>query len=83
MEIYKCSSLKYIFTPSMLLNLKQVERIEVKECGLMEQVIREDEEETTVHKLTFPKLSFVKIEVCSNLTNFYLGNRALEFHNQL
>ncbi|MBA0786927.1 hypothetical protein Gotri_026410, partial [Gossypium trilobum] len=27
-EIYKCSSLSYIFTPSMLLSLKQLERIE-------------------------------------------------------
>ncbi|KAK8277803.1 hypothetical protein V6Z12_D10G296900 [Gossypium hirsutum] len=78
MEFYKCSSLKYIFTPSMLLSLKQLDRIEVKECNTMEQVIRE-EEEATIHKLTFPKLSFVKIEACSNLTNFYLGSRPLEF----
>ncbi|TYI08386.1 hypothetical protein ES332_A10G294800v1 [Gossypium tomentosum] len=78
MEFYKCSSLKYIFTPSMLLSLKQLDRIEVKECNTMERVIRE-EEEATIHKLTFPKLSFVKIEACSNLTNFYLGSRPLEF----
>ncbi|XP_017622865.1 uncharacterized protein LOC108466970 isoform X1 [Gossypium arboreum] len=78
MEFYKCSSLKYIFTPSMLLSLKQLDRIEVKECNTMEQVIRE-EEEATIHKLTFPKLSFVKIEACSNLTNFFLGSRPLEF----
>ncbi|TYH00683.1 hypothetical protein ES288_A10G298700v1 [Gossypium darwinii] len=77
MEFYKCSSLKYIFTPSMLLSLKQLDRIEVKECNTMERVIRE--EEATIHKLTFPKLSFVKIEACSNLTNFYLGSRPLEF----
>ncbi|KAG4128055.1 hypothetical protein ERO13_D10G253700v2 [Gossypium hirsutum] len=81
MEIYKCSSLNYIFTPSMLLSLKQLRRIEVKECNAMEQVIREDEEEATIHNLIFPKLSFVKIEMCSNLTNFYLGSRPLEIPN--
>ncbi|KAB2064097.1 hypothetical protein ES319_A10G265900v1, partial [Gossypium barbadense] len=81
MEIYKCSSLKYIFTPSMLFSLKQLEQIEVKECNTMEQVIREDEEGATIHTLTLPKLSFVKIERCSNLTNFYLGSQPLEIPN--
>ncbi|TYH00679.1 hypothetical protein ES288_A10G298300v1 [Gossypium darwinii] len=79
MEIYKCSSLKYIFTPSMLLSLKQLQLIKVKECSIMEQVIREDEEEATIHEFTFPNLSLLIIEACSNLTKFYSGSRALEF----
>ncbi|KAK8334582.1 hypothetical protein V6Z12_A10G281400 [Gossypium hirsutum] len=79
MEFYKCSSLEYIFTSSMLLSLKQLWSIEVKECSIMEQVIREDEEEATAHELKFPQLYSVKMESCSNLTNFYLGSRALEF----
>ncbi|MBA0780985.1 hypothetical protein Gotri_005021, partial [Gossypium trilobum] len=57
-NFYKCSSLKYIFTSSMLLSLKQLWRIEVKECNTMEQVIREDKEEATAHEFTFPELSF-------------------------
>ncbi|KAH1045333.1 hypothetical protein J1N35_036117 [Gossypium stocksii] len=79
MEFYKCSSLKYIFTSSMLLSLKQLQWIVVKKCNIMEQVIREDEEDATTHEFTFPKLSFVKMKACSNLTNFYLGSPALEF----
>ncbi|KAG8479955.1 hypothetical protein CXB51_024988 [Gossypium anomalum] len=79
MKFYKCSSLMYIFTPSMLLSLKQLRFIEVKECSIMEQVIREDEKEATTHELKFPMLFFVKMVSCSNLTNFYLGSRALEF----
>ncbi|XP_052880953.1 probable disease resistance protein At4g27220 [Gossypium arboreum] len=71
-EIYKCSSLKYIFAPSMLFSLKQLEQIEVKECNTMEQVIREDEEGVTIHTLTLPKLSFVKIEVFQ-LDKFLFG----------
>ncbi|TYI08371.1 hypothetical protein ES332_A10G293700v1 [Gossypium tomentosum] len=77
-EINKCSSLKYIFTPSMLLSLKQLQLIMVKECSIMEQVIRENEEATT-HEFIFPKLSYVTIKACSNLTKFYSGSRALEF----
>ncbi|TYH00682.1 hypothetical protein ES288_A10G298600v1 [Gossypium darwinii] len=59
MEFYKCSSLKYIFTLSMLLSLDHLGTIKVKECSIMEQVIREDEEEATTHEFTFPKLSCI------------------------
>ncbi|PPS11936.1 hypothetical protein GOBAR_AA08697 [Gossypium barbadense] len=79
MEFYKCSSLMYIFTSSMLLSLKELSLIEVKECSIMEQVIREDEEEGATHEFTFSKLSSVIIKACSNLTSFYLGSQALEF----
>ncbi|KAK5795718.1 hypothetical protein PVK06_036990 [Gossypium arboreum] len=79
MEFYKCSSLKYIFTSSMLLSLDHLGTIKVKECSIMEQVIREDEKEATTHEFTFPKLSCIEIKSCSNLTNVYLGSRPLEF----
>ncbi|PPS11943.1 hypothetical protein GOBAR_AA08704 [Gossypium barbadense] len=81
MVFYKCSSLEYIFSSSMLLSLKELRLIEVKECSIMEQVIREDEEEATTHEFTFPNLFFVEIEACSNLTNFYFGSRTLEIPN--
>ncbi|KAB2010734.1 hypothetical protein ES319_D10G261800v1 [Gossypium barbadense] len=78
LNFYKCSSLKYIFTPSMLLSLNLLRRIEVEECSSMEQVVREEEEAMT-HKFTFLSLLSLKIESCSNLTNFHLGSQALEF----
>ncbi|XP_022720203.1 uncharacterized protein LOC111278033 [Durio zibethinus] len=48
-EFCNCSSLKYIFTLSMALSLKQLFRLEVKECSTMEEVIVEQgvEEEPT------------------------------------
>ncbi|GMI78962.1 hypothetical protein HRI_001565500 [Hibiscus trionum] len=73
-----CSSLKYIFTPSMLLSLKRLRFITVKECSSMEEVIRE-EEEATRNRLRFPLLEYLFIEGCSNLTSFYLGTQTLEF----
>ncbi|TXG75178.1 hypothetical protein ES332_1Z008600v1 [Gossypium tomentosum] len=78
LHFYKCSSLKYIFTPSMLLGLNLLQRIKVRECSSMEQVVREEEEAMT-HKFTFLSLRSVTIESCSNLTNFHLGSQALEF----
>ncbi|KAB2010741.1 hypothetical protein ES319_D10G262500v1 [Gossypium barbadense] len=78
LQFYKCSSLKYIFTPSMLLSLNLLRRIEVEECSSMEQVVREEEEAMT-HKFTFLSLLSVTIKSCSNLTNFHLGSQALEF----
>ncbi|GMI78895.1 hypothetical protein HRI_001558800 [Hibiscus trionum] len=79
MEFCKCSSLKYIFTPSMLLSLKRLKTIYVKECSSMEEVIREEEEEATTNMLTFPQLHSLYIEGCFNLTSFYLGTQTLEF----
>ncbi|TYH51594.1 hypothetical protein ES332_D10G286600v1 [Gossypium tomentosum] len=78
LQFYKCSSLKYIFTPSMLLSLNQLESIEVEDCSSMEEVVREEEEAMT-HKFTFLSLRSVTIESCSNLTNFHWGSQALEF----
>ncbi|PPD91121.1 hypothetical protein GOBAR_DD11943 [Gossypium barbadense] len=76
LHFYKCSSLKYVFTSSMLLSLNQLQWIKVKECSSMEQVIRE---EAMTDKFTFLALFSIRIELCSNLTNFYLGSQALEF----
>ncbi|TXG75260.1 hypothetical protein ES332_1Z002200v1 [Gossypium tomentosum] len=76
LHFYKCSSLKYIFTSSMLLSLNQLQVIKVKECSSMEQVVRE---EAMTDKFTFLALFSIRIELCSNLTNFYLGSQALEF----
>ncbi|PPD70702.1 hypothetical protein GOBAR_DD32417 [Gossypium barbadense] len=78
LHFYKCSSLTYIFTLSMLLSLNLLRRIEVKECSSMEQVVVEDEKAMT-HKFTFPVLFYITIESCSNLTSFHLGSQALEF----
>ncbi|KAK6243856.1 hypothetical protein QUC31_010265 [Theobroma cacao] len=83
LEVCNCSSLKYIFTPSMALRLRQLWTFKVKECPSMEAVIMEQgvEEEETTDKFTFPHLKSIKIESCSNLTSFYLGSRALKFPN--
>ena len=84
-EVCNCSSLKYLFTPSMALSLKRLHRLEIKECSSMEEVIREHgvEEEATTDKFTFPWLSYLTVESCSNFRCFYLGSRALEFPSLL
>ncbi|KAK6243854.1 hypothetical protein QUC31_010263 [Theobroma cacao] len=82
LEVCNCSSLKYIFTPSMALRLRQLWTFKVKECPSMEAVIMEqgvEEEETRTDKFTFPHLYSIQIASCSNLTSFYLGSRALKF----
>lgn len=86
MEFCNCSSLKYIFTPSMALSLKRLYSLKIKECGSLEQVMFEEEvvdhEEAMTDKFTiFHQLSSIQMESCSNLTCFYLGSRALEFRN--
>ncbi|XP_021281817.1 uncharacterized protein LOC110414745 isoform X2 [Herrania umbratica] len=81
LDVCNCSSLKYIFAPSMALSLKRLWDLQAKECPSMEAVIMEQgvEEEERTDKFTFSRLFSIKIESCSNLTSFYLGSRALKF----
>ena len=85
MEFCNCRSLKYIFTPSMALSLNLLFSLKIKECSSMEEVIREHgvEKEATTDKFTFPWLSYLTIESCSNFRCFYLGSRTLEFPSLL
>ena len=55
-EVCNCSSLKYLFTPSMALSLKRLRSLEIKESSSMEEVIREHgvQEEATTDEFTFP-----------------------------
>ncbi|OMO62476.1 hypothetical protein CCACVL1_22793, partial [Corchorus capsularis] len=80
LEFHNCSSLKYIFTPSMALSLKHLRSIGVKECSTLKEVVREQgiEEEAITDDFIFPTLTYIEIDSCSSLRSFYLGSRALE-----
>ncbi|EOY13576.1 LRR and NB-ARC domains-containing disease resistance protein, putative [Theobroma cacao] len=60
-HIHKCSKIKKLFSIDLLRDLQNLERIEVKSCGLLEEIIASEEEEkrSTDHAtMTFclPKL---------------------------
>ncbi|KAK3205126.1 hypothetical protein Dsin_019172 [Dipteronia sinensis] len=78
MEVYNCNSLRYVFTPSVVSGIVQLQKMEIKNCAMMEEIITmEGENDAAIDKITlFPKLNQLKLKNLPELTivcNFY-GN---------
>ncbi|KAK0599522.1 hypothetical protein LWI29_006031 [Acer saccharum] len=79
MKVYNCSNLKYIFTPSVVLGLMQLQELEIKNCGMMEEIItKEGENDAAIEKITFLQLNYLVVESLPNLRSFYSGSNTLE-----
>ncbi|XP_022720077.1 uncharacterized protein LOC111277908 [Durio zibethinus] len=80
LDVYGCNSLKNIFTTSMALNLVQLERMRVRNCVMMEQIITNDgAEEATTNTIMFPSLESLILKSCSSLRSFYWGHGTVEY----
>ncbi|KAK3227640.1 hypothetical protein Dsin_007502 [Dipteronia sinensis] len=71
-----CSSLRYIFTPSVALGLAQLQDLEIINCTILESIIEEDV--LAVPRLIFPQLIRLELAGLSSLTRFYPGLYILE-----
>ncbi|MBA0633785.1 hypothetical protein Godav_026057, partial [Gossypium davidsonii] len=87
LEFCDTDKLRCIFNLSTVFSLRQLRQMEIKRCGNLEQVIKEEGssimvEEATIHSSKiisiFPRLQSVKVESCPNMTSFYLGSKGLE-----
>ncbi|MBA0818762.1 hypothetical protein Gohar_003724, partial [Gossypium harknessii] len=87
LEFCDSNKLRCIFNLSMVFSLRQLRQMEIKRCGNLEQVIKEEGssimvEEATIHSSKiisiFPLLQSVKVKSCPNMTSFYLGSKGLE-----
>ncbi|XP_044475553.1 uncharacterized protein LOC123203298 isoform X1 [Mangifera indica] len=71
LKVHDCNGLRYIFTPSVILGLVQLQDIEVKNCALIEEVIRkEGENDAEIDKIFIPQLNSIGLESLPNLTRF-------------
>ncbi|XP_044486371.1 putative disease resistance protein RGA3 [Mangifera indica] len=78
LKVHGCSSLRYIFTPAIILGLDQLQEIEVKNCALVEIIIKDEGKEGAIDKIFIPYLSSIVLELLPDLTNFYSGTNYLE-----
>ncbi|PPD91123.1 hypothetical protein GOBAR_DD11945 [Gossypium barbadense] len=62
----------------MALDLAQLEDIKVKQCPIMEQIIKKGAEETEMVTLLLPMLKKIRLESCSRLTSFCMGSITLQ-----
>ncbi|KAK8576342.1 hypothetical protein V6N13_090815 [Hibiscus sabdariffa] len=78
LQVEECNSLIYIFSVSMALELVQLADLKVKNCAMMEYIVKKGTEETTIDTLLLPKLCSIKLESCSKLTSFCMGSFILQ-----
>ncbi|XP_044474981.1 uncharacterized protein LOC123202894 [Mangifera indica] len=78
LKVHNCNGLRYIFTLSVILGLVQLQDIEVKNCALMEEIIRkEGENDAEIDKIFIPQLNSISLESLPNLTRFCSGINSL------
>ncbi|MBA0654827.1 hypothetical protein Goklo_021743, partial [Gossypium klotzschianum] len=88
LEICDSNNLRYIFYLSTAFSLGQLRQMEIKRCGNLEQVIKEECPITMVEEAItdsskiigiFPRLQSIIVESCPDMTSFYRGSKCLEF----
>ncbi|KAK5786366.1 hypothetical protein PVK06_041002 [Gossypium arboreum] len=79
LEVYVCNNLRYMLTASMAADLVQLQQIKVKNCKVIEEIIRDDK--STTMKIIFPQLKTITIKSCLDLSWFSSGSFALECPN--
>uniref|UniRef100_A0A2C9WG31 AAA+ ATPase domain-containing protein n=1 Tax=Manihot esculenta TaxID=3983 RepID=A0A2C9WG31_MANES len=70
LKIYNCSSLRYIFTPTICCGLEQLQVLEVKSCAVVEEIITEE----STDEIRFPQLNSIILESLPRLINFSSGS---------
>ncbi|KAL5562870.1 hypothetical protein UlMin_032617 [Ulmus minor] len=76
-ELYisSCRNLKNIFTVALAGRLAQLERLEIRRCPIMEEVVFTNERgEGRLEKILFPKLKYLELEDLPNLKRFCTGD---------
>lgn len=79
LKIHNCSNLTCIFSLSTALSLKILHLLEVKDCKLVEHIIRKAEAATSLEfQTTFPLLHTINLHCLTKLSSFCSTNGLLE-----
>ncbi|ONI20611.1 hypothetical protein PRUPE_2G025200 [Prunus persica] len=75
--INHCNELKYVFSLSVAQNLVQLQSLNVKNCAKVEEIISKErmEDDNASHRISFPRLTFLKLSFLQKLHGFYTGNQ--------
>ncbi|KAG6775116.1 hypothetical protein POTOM_018542 [Populus tomentosa] len=81
-EIWNCRNLNYLLTSSMVESLAQLERLEIRNCESMEEIVVPEGigEGKMMSKMLFPKLHHLELTYLPKLTRFCTTN-LLECHS--
>ncbi|KAG6751661.1 hypothetical protein NC652_030745 [Populus alba x Populus x berolinensis] len=76
-RVGKCSALKNLFPVSIARDLPQLEKLEIKECGV-EEIVANAEGDETAPRFDFPHLTSLTLEKIPEFRNFYPGKHSWE-----
>ena len=76
LKVYNCRNLRYTFNPSMAMDLVHLEKLEIHDCEMLEEVIITHglPKKERMSKKMFPKLVSLLFIALPNLTRFCSGN---------
>ena len=77
--IHRCSNLKSVFPTSVAKALMQLEKLEIKDCATVEEIVAKEEGIETTTLFVFPRLSFLYLERLPELKSFYPGKHTSEW----
>ncbi|XP_031391428.1 uncharacterized protein LOC116203696 [Punica granatum] len=77
-ESYRC--LRYVLTPTLVQYFTKLERIEIKDCKMLGEIIgkEKEEEDGPEHCIKFPMLSYIVVDSLQKLISFYQGDSLLQ-----
>ncbi|XP_031280972.1 probable disease resistance protein At4g27220 isoform X2 [Pistacia vera] len=74
----KCGKIKYVFPSSVAKNLQTLQRLEIMDCEVLEEIVAEEEGAKAVFNFAFPQVTYLQLEKLPNLTAFYHGIHTCE-----
>ncbi|XP_029127910.1 uncharacterized protein LOC109802723 [Cajanus cajan] len=85
LKIYRCNSLRCLFTSSTAKSLTQLKTMEIERCDSIEEIIvcNKERDESNEDEIIFPKLKSLNLEELSKLKSFYRGSLSLPSLDQL
>ncbi|PHU06109.1 hypothetical protein BC332_26931 [Capsicum chinense] len=81
LTVHNCGKLRNLMSPSVARGLLNLQRLSIKECQSMEEVIAEEEqgEEIMTNERLFPLLDELILDKLPKLGHFFLTKHTLEF----
>ena len=70
-EINRCWSLKSVFPTSVAETLMQLEKLEIKDCAMVEEIVANEEGIETTTLFVFPKLTTLRLHNLPELKSLY------------
>ena len=78
-EIWNCSSLKSVFPTSVAKALMHLEKLEIKDCATVEEIVAKEEGVEITTLFVFPQLTTLELQNLPELKSFYLSNHTLKW----